>query len=409
MAAMTLKRRLAFAAITVVILLASTELILRIFNFSFYFNFGADLLGMPLVDLHKIRRIHNRSVDFDPHLFWKFKPDQKLSAKGAYLKPVTINHHGFRGKDFEDAKPADVYRIACLGDSSTFGWSVGDLETYPLQLGSVLSKKCGKARVEVMNLGVTGYTSRQGRELMARCVKNWKPDLVIFAFGPNDRLPAMKSDLEHLQSGTWDIGAVRVFLNRFQVYKLIKAGVIYLENRTHGLSLDPKTYIPKLKRKVNPEEFKDNVESVKKLCDDLGAGLILINVEYPSLPRDPASVELAKIAAQNNAEMPGDWPPWNADRVFDSLHESLGVPVLDLYGLFETKLMEIRKGALDPARAEAMRKAGEDRFRQEPWRRLMVDNGHPNGWGHEIIAAELDKIIEGMPAFEKHCRGTGGP
>jgi len=397
------KKRALFAALVLLIVFGAAELILRIHDFSFYTNFGADLLGLQVLDLNATRRVMNRTVEFDPWLFWRFKPNQVLSAPGVYLSPVHINSRGFRGPEFSEPKPPLTYRVACLGDSSTFGWSVSDAETFPARLQALLAAKCPRATIEVLNLGVTGYTSLQGRELMTRDVAAWKPDLVVFAFGPNDRLPALKSDAEHLADRTWDIGPVTVFLNRFQVYKLLRAGAVYLQNRARGLSLDPQTYIPRLQRKVSPEAYEANARAVKLACDRIGADLVLVAVDYPSLPSDLVDRELRQAAANAGTTMPANWPAWDSREVVTRTADDLKVPCLDLRELFTENLARIQNRELSPDRAETMRKKLGDALAAEPWRFLMVDNGHPDAWGHELIAAALADDIIARPAFKTIC------
>jgi lysophospholipase L1-like esterase len=396
---MSVRKRLFFGLLLAATALTGLELVLRLHDFNFYFNFGADLLGMPLLDLHSIRRVQNNTVEFDPQLFWRFKPNQVLDAHGIYRRPVRINAHGFRGPDFEDQKPPRTFRVACLGDSTTFGWSVADDETFPAQLAPLLQRACPARRVETLNLGVTGYTSCQGRVLMERSVVNWRPDLVIFAFGPNDRLPALKSDREHQANRTWDIGPVTLFLSHFQLYKLLKAGVVYLENRGRGLSLDPKTYIPRLRRKVSPDEYADNLRAVKALCDRIGADLIIIAVDYPSLPPDQVDRELRRQARETGAAMPPDWKPWNQAAQVRALGAEMSVPCLDLRQLFDARLRDYADGAATLAPDQ---KTITDADR-EPWRRLMIDNGHPNRFGHALIAENLAAIVRGLPAFQRAC------
>jgi hypothetical protein len=368
MSRIPLRRKVLYSLASLLLLLACAETILRLHDFSFYYNFSADLLGMPLLDLHSLRRVQNRTVDYDPYLFWKFKPNQDLVGHGIYLKPVHINAHGFRGHDFNAHKSEGTYRIACLGDSTTFGWSVGEGEPFPDQLETILRQRCPGRPVEVLNLGVTGYSSFQGRQLMTRYVSAWKPDLVIFAFGPNDRLPALKSDAQHQRDRTWDLGPAALFLNRFQVYKLLRAGVVYLHHRRQGLSLDPKTYIPRLRRKVSPREFTDNVLQVKAVADHLQADLLLVHVDFPSLPPDHVDRELRKTAAKCGAEMPADWEPWEGARLHAELAHRLSLPWLDLRTLFVETLDRIQAGDLDPERAAPLHSRRRKQLRLPPTR-----------------------------------------
>lgn len=400
----SMSRRTLYTLLAVLVFFGGIEAALRVVDFGFYINFSADLLGMPLLDMSSFRRVTNRTVDFDPHLFWKFKPDQVLDAEGIYRKPVVINSHGFRGKEFSGIKPEGTFRIICLGDSSTFGWSVGEDETYPYYLERILREKYKDARFEVLNLGVTGYSSRQGRELFSRIAMGFEPDMVVFAFGPNDRLPALKSDSEHLRDRTWAVGRVQVFLNRIQLYKLIKSGVIYVENRSKGLSLDPATYIPKLKRKVNQEEFRDNAREVEKLCDGIGAGMILVNVDYPSEPMDPAAKLMNEEAKKAGVKPPSDWNFWDSSALVQETAGELDVASIDIRILFSEYMELLQKGEGGQRLAAKKRKQLGNLLESEPWRYIMVDNGHPDKWGHELIANALIEKLEAVPGFSNYIK-----
>ncbi len=399
---MSRKKKALFSAVTVFVILALLEGVLRAHDFGFYFNYSADLIGMPLLDLYSIRRVQNRTVEFDRHVFWKFKPDQTMDIEGIYKEPVHINSHGFRGPDWRDKKPAGVFRVACLGDSSTFGWSVGEEDTYPYQLEELLEEEC-VFDVEVMNLGVTGYTSLQGKELMRTRVMEWQPDLVVFAFGPNDRLPALHSHEEHLEKGTWEKGAISLALGRLQVYKLVKSLAVYIKRRTQGISLDPATYIPRLKRKVSQEDFIKNVKKTRKLCDSIGADMILVHVDYPSLSVDHAGKKITEKAKEHRVSLPPSWEEWDGREIVRRFKDKPGIKAFDLRPFFRLHLKMIEAGGFYPERARQIRSRMPEQIEEEPWRYLMVDNGHPNRWGHEIIAGKILRKARGMDRFQELC------
>src|SRR5947207_2260759 len=54
----------------------------------------------------------------------KFPPNRLLHQYGMFAEPtpIHINSHGLRGQEFDAAKSAEVFRIVCLGESSTFGF-----------------------------------------------------------------------------------------------------------------------------------------------------------------------------------------------------------------------------------------------------------------------------------------------
>lgn len=97
------------------------------------------------------------------------------------------NKSGFRGGEFETAKPTNTLRIAFLGDSFTFGEGVRFEHTYPERLAALLRKKIGGAmRVESCNFGVGGYNAAQS----LHALKEWgflcRPDIVVLGFALND-------------------------------------------------------------------------------------------------------------------------------------------------------------------------------------------------------------------------------
>ena len=384
---MSFGKRVRFSLLAAFLFFGGVEGILRARDFAFYVNFNADLLGMPLLDLTRLRRVANPTVAFDPRVFWRFQPNQVLADPEVYRRPVRINNLGFRGDDFTPAKPAGSFRILCLGDSTTFGWSVGDRETYPEVLEQLLRERYPKRRFQVLNLGVTGYTSLQGRELFLTQAANFQPDLVLFAFGPNDRLPALKSDAEHLAAGTWRISPIQVCLSRLQVYNLVRSGAVYLIRRSQGLSLDPKTFLPHLKRKVQQAEFADNAAVVKRRCEELGAGFILLNVDFPALPMDHNFIALRQEAEKAAVTLPESFSFWDSSRVMETTAQGLGVPRIDLRELFTGELQRVRASGTslpDPA-----------------WNYLMIDNGHPNARGHRLIAEAILARMEAAPAFQR--------
>jgi lysophospholipase L1-like esterase len=101
--------------------------------------------------------------------------------------PVTINKHGFRGKDFDKEKPPGVFRILTLGASSTFGYYNRDNDTYPHHLEALLNERCpGPVRFEVINLAVPHAKSGDIAALFLSEGLGLAPDAVTFYEGRND-------------------------------------------------------------------------------------------------------------------------------------------------------------------------------------------------------------------------------
>jgi acyl-CoA thioesterase I len=85
-----------------------------------------------------------------------------------------------------------IIRIACIGDSITYGAGVEDREKkcYPIQLGEFLG-----ARFDVKNLGHSGATLQHAGDLPYwttdefKSVASAKPDVIILMLGTNDTKP----------------------------------------------------------------------------------------------------------------------------------------------------------------------------------------------------------------------------
>jgi lysophospholipase L1-like esterase len=132
-----------------------------------------------------IARSMDIDVDFpfmrpDPSLLWAPRP----GFAGSFLdRPVRINSLGLRGPELQRPKPRGRRRIGCFGDSITFGYGVGDAETYPAQLDARL--RPGGA--EVVNAGVTGYSSHQVALRLRDVAEAAELDVALFLVGWNDQ------------------------------------------------------------------------------------------------------------------------------------------------------------------------------------------------------------------------------
>lgn len=94
------------------------------------------------------------------------------------------NQQGFRDGDFSLAKEKDIFRIAILGDSITFGIGVQQKDTF----GELLERQLGAlgVRAQVLNFGVGGYNTIQEEELLKSAVITYSPDLVVLGYALND-------------------------------------------------------------------------------------------------------------------------------------------------------------------------------------------------------------------------------
>ena len=100
--------------------------------------------------------------------------------------PNKHNALGFRGDEIVLPKPDGVYRIVCLGGSTTYSEGVQDYrQTYPYLLGEYLRAE-GHSEVEVINGGVPGYSSLETAINLQLRVLELEPDMIVIYHGIND-------------------------------------------------------------------------------------------------------------------------------------------------------------------------------------------------------------------------------
>jgi len=129
----------------------------------------------------------------EPMIRFENKPngEQRITYSfGRDQNPVAVvsraNEQGFRGAVVAREKPPDVFRIACIGDSHTFGYGVGEGETWVDVVREKLGERGGSKRIEVMNCGVTAQDTEQEVEFLFARVLPYQPDLVLMQFFVND-------------------------------------------------------------------------------------------------------------------------------------------------------------------------------------------------------------------------------
>ncbi len=126
-----------------------------------------------------------------PYVGFGLTPDYDWSSG-----TKTNNNLGFRGPDTTVEKPAGVYRIVCLGGSTTFSDQVQDDETYPVHLQRMLRELRPGLNVEVINAGVPSYTTAESLANLAFRVLELQPDMVVIYHGANDVRPRVYADFE---------------------------------------------------------------------------------------------------------------------------------------------------------------------------------------------------------------------
>jgi lysophospholipase L1-like esterase len=125
----------------------------------------------------------------DPYTIFRMKARarERSVLTGGLEWSWTTNSVGFRGtREYASPKPRDIRRVLVLGDSFTFGFGVNDAQTYSAVLEELLNSACEGYRVQVINAGVSGFSTSQELILLERDGPALQPDAVVVGFFIND-------------------------------------------------------------------------------------------------------------------------------------------------------------------------------------------------------------------------------
>ncbi len=294
----------------------------------------------------------------DPELIWRLRPDLELRVENMNLSTssggdyryfdVISNSRGFRTPEFMDAKQPGVLRVVGIGDSNVFGWAVDEKYSF---LG-ILREKLEPLGVEVINLGVAGYTSTQGVALFEEEVLPLKPDFFIVWLGENDNYSLTReTDSELIRFNGTVLGRVNnfCFVHSF-VFRLMHKLISGLSQRSDREA----EMVPR----VPLDEFKRNMEYFAERCRAKGVEAIFMLHYRPSDPYQ---------------------------QVVHSVARKYGYPFVPIRELYRSATQGERLLPKPP-----------------PWELFEKDivqqwiipvDGHPTFRGHQLIADELYAII----------------
>ncbi|MBD3155413.1 MAG: hypothetical protein GF368_02035 [Candidatus Aenigmarchaeota archaeon] len=100
----------------------------------------------------------------------------KFSPEFSYN--ISTNSHGFRDTEHELEKSNNTCRVLFLGDSSTFGYTVERNESF-VRLFEKKLEDSSEKNVEVMNLGVGGFSTTEEYIVLEKYGIKYSPDVVI--------------------------------------------------------------------------------------------------------------------------------------------------------------------------------------------------------------------------------------
>ncbi|MEQ8763086.1 MAG: SGNH/GDSL hydrolase family protein [Planctomycetota bacterium] len=376
---MTLRRKLFFALLVNLFVFGGIELTLRLVGFQHRYT-GLDMQFFG-PEFHETMAGETDQYRISPRVFWEPNPGVQVTGNVDRISPDGFREVGREVlADLDPAvleklepipengfavrrdKPEGVTRIACLGDSCTYGIGFGKVlrfpDTYPGRLWMILKQIAPERRFEVLNTGCPGYSIFQGQRVLQDKVLAYRPDVVTLYFGAyNDYTPAMEmGDLARgeLEDGGLELPLYHRVLKDLRLYQLLTLGLTKLgitdqfESRQEYNKLFAQGEA-KFGRRVEPSEFERILREMIATCRE----------------RDIRPIVIVPPVAREQVEK---------------------YPISDQYADSVRRIAKEEDVTLLDLRAELARReaAGED---------LFMDPIHPNAAGMQIIAASLANAV----------------
>ena len=289
-----------------------------------------------------------------PYLLWELAPGERDGPGGK----VSINTDGFRDKD-RGAKSGP--RVLALGDSSVYGFGVGDEDVFTARLEAAVP---GSAFI---NGGVPGYSSTQALNLLWGRGLALDPDLVLAMTLWSDNNFDTFVDADQIATyAAWrrsGIASVESLLEHSAIYRTLEYAMRKQAPGRVGW-MELKRQAPSGNRRVPIEQYARNLREFCTTQAARGAGVVFVML--------PNRNDLTGRVAD---------PPWAPYRqVMREVAKSCRSPVVDL----------------------------PKAFARDGRPHLFLDEMHPSKLGHQLMADTVAETLR-VAGWPERAIGTTSP
>ena len=201
----------------------------------------------------------------------------------AFDTTVATNERGIRMDTPLGKKPPTRVRVACYGDSLTFGAGVSASEAYPAIIQEKLRAFFPAHDIDVINMGVPGYTVLRGEAFIAETFAEVQPDVIVTHFFSED---VTASGI--LDSEVTPTCAVESLLRPWAGHSQLAAHIVAAcRPRTA-----PSIYESRLPR-VSAEDYLDAVKRIHGFCYREGVEFFGVGPVYREAGMDALEAERA--------------------------------------------------------------------------------------------------------------------
>jgi len=264
--------KLAALVLSIPLFILITEIILTIIPVNTYFQNRFFLV--------------NRALDYpevfkkDKDLFWRLRHDQKIKSKFFEGKTYRINSQGLRGEEI--GEKANNVRIVALGNSCTFGWGIEYNNIYTEKLENLINSDPDLPAVQVINAGIPGYSSFQGRRFFNSDILKLEPDIVLLMYGWNDQWAAAGNIPDDRQEMPPEIIIdLQNTFSRLEIYRLIKKITLSVIEEPLDAKLDRENPV----YRVGTVEYYNNLTVMVKQAKGEDIIPICLTSPIPSLDK----------------------------------------------------------------------------------------------------------------------------
>ena len=315
----------------------------------------------------------------DQELLWKLEPNVNFKTGNTTTR---INAVGLRESLLpSQKKQPNEKRIIVTGDSSIYGWGVRDDQTYAIFLEQELRHRF-RQPIEVINLGVPGYSTEQTLRLLDKVGWSYDPDLIIVSNLFSDCNIDAFQDKDALALSDPKPGPTQKVLQNSRLYC---AGYMKWVNYQAGLNQSPnRVLMPGIPTGPNAavtlEKLNPTLALSRVPIDDYLANLDKIRTEAQ---KRGARMMLAPLAQEWdvgiwNVPMPKPTPdhilPWFPYRAAQKEWvQGKNIPIVSFSEAFK-------------------------QYKGHP-AQLFVDNMHPSAYGTSLMAKTVTEVILKDPAL----------
>lgn len=283
-----------------------------------YFSFTCLVIALLLeaaVRLFHLAPPLPSSISFVSDPFLPFKPEPfstTVSRTREFECEYRHNSMGLRDDEHPVEKPNGVFRILALGDSFTYGAGVSFNDSFLHRLEEMLNSRPGHMKVEIIKAGISRYYPEPERIFLEHYGLQYRPDLVLVGFLPNDIIDTHLG-IDSIRVGPTGYLVTRQSQNRSKLVTLLYtySHVFRILFNKYNAMRSPDTPIPwdevYKENGVYESDWQKAESELKKIVDlanSIKARTVIMYIPQQGPWRDlhsyPAS-RLARLCSQQHA------------------------------------------------------------------------------------------------------------